>query len=205
MDKQAQEAKKLVKDMSFSEKISHFWYYYKFHTIAVLVIALLIGVTVHQALTKEKYDLKIAYYGSVAFSDEQAEALRVYLPDYIEDIDENGEKTVSVSIQSVGSEAVDQSYRMAVMQKLWAEIAAGVNSIYILDEEFYNQLASDEENLKIMQSVINVQDSPKLKELLKWGDKPLYWCTTAKSSDSSQLTGNDDAHKNAELAENAIK
>ena len=75
MDKQAKEAKELVKQMTFTQRIKHFWDYYKIHTIVTLVVLMLIGVTVYQVVSNKEYDLPIEFFGEKMITDEQAAAL----------------------------------------------------------------------------------------------------------------------------------
>ena len=79
MDKQAKEAKELVKQMTFTQKIKHFWDYYKIHTIVTLVVLMLIGVTVYQVVSNKEYDLPIEFFGEKMITDEQAAALESYV------------------------------------------------------------------------------------------------------------------------------
>ena len=46
-----------------SKKLENFWYYYKWHTIAVLFVILVIGVCTFQTCNKTSYDLHVVYAG----------------------------------------------------------------------------------------------------------------------------------------------
>ena len=78
MDKQTKEAREMAKQLPFKEKISHFWEYHKLHVFFAVVALILVGTTVIQVSNREKYDLEIAYYGGMYFTEEQAVKLEEY-------------------------------------------------------------------------------------------------------------------------------
>ena len=139
MDKQAKEAKELVKQMTFTQRIKHFWDYYKIHTIVTLVVLMLIGVTVYQVVSNKEYDLPIEFFGEKMITDEQAAALESYLKDYVDDIDGDGEVTVHLTRTGSLSQMGAAGYGSI---KFTAELAAGQYQIFILDEDLYNSLKS---------------------------------------------------------------
>ena len=115
MDKQAQEAKEMVKNLPFKDKVKHFWYYYKIHTIVAAFVLILIGVTVYQAVTQEKYDLEIDYYGQQYISQEQQKEIEDTLAQYIDDVDGDGQKKVHLIVNSA---LTDGEYAMYANTKL---------------------------------------------------------------------------------------
>lgn len=199
MDKQAQDAKEMVKNMSFKEKLKHFWDYYKIHTIVILFVALLSFYTVWQATHQPKYDLTIAYYGEMMFEDEKFDALRTYLEGVVEDVDGDGKVRVKINKSIVGGSSSNAEYDMATMQKFWAELAADVTPVYILDENMQKQIIS----AGITEDggtaeIFDLKETNKGKELLGLNDKSVYWVTVAKDDESGAL-------KNARLAVEALK
>ena len=177
MDKQAREAREMVKSLSFKDKVKHFWEYYKWHTIVSIIVVIMIGTTIYQVATTEKYDLEIAYYGKVAITEEQTAQLSQYLSQYIEDVDGDGEKKVNILSTVIDMEEPSE-YQMAVSQKFMAELAAGVHGAYIFDEWFYNY-AGPESDLGAVEEAFDLRESQTGKEMLGLGEEPLYWCTKA--------------------------
>lgn len=173
MDKQAREAKEMVKNMTIKEKFAHFWNYYKIHTIVTLVVLGLIGVTVYQFVTTEEYDLEIEFYGTRMVSEEQAAALEDYLKDYVDDMDGDGEKTVKLIRTGSLSEMGAAGYGN---MKFTAELAAGQYAIYILNEEMYDLYMKNDEEMFIQS--FDIRENPKCAELLGMSeaDEPTYWC-----------------------------
>lgn len=173
MDKQAKEARDMVKGMSFKQKIKHFWDYYKIHTIVVIVVAAFIGGTIYQAVTREKFDMEIYYYGSVALDDEKITEFEEYLSQFIEDTDGDGEKKINIVTVETGNP--DPQYQMAISQKFAAELSAGACSAYIFDDSFYEYALDSGED--IFESKLNLSENHEASEILGIPDVPLYWCT----------------------------
>ena len=189
MDKQAQEAKEMVKNLPFKDKVKHFWYYYKIHTIVAVFVLILIGVTVYQAVTQEKYDLEIDYYGQQYISEEQQKEIEDTLAQYI-----------------VNSALNDEEYAMYANTKFTAELSAAAYSAYILDESKYKMIADDEDDSGDDSiSAFDMRDSEKCKDIFKLGDEPVYWCTIkprdTKKAKKQQL----DSYNNAVLLQNALQ
>ena len=201
MDKQAREAKEMVKNMTFKEKLAHFWNYYKIHTIVTLVILGLIGVTVYQIASNEEYDLEIEFYGTRMVSEEQAAALEEYLKDYVDDIDGDGEKTVNVVRTGSLSEMGAPGYGN---MKFTAELAAGQYNIYILNEEMYNAFSSNDDGMFIQS--FDIRENPKCAELLGMAesDEPTYWCLVKFPESMQDKEESKLKMQNAENATNAI-
>lgn len=201
MDKQAREAKEMVKNMTIKEKFSHFWSYYKIHTIVTLVILGLIGVTIYQIASKKEYDLEIQFYGTRMVSEEQAAALEDYLKDYVDDIDGDGEKTVKLIRTGSLSEMGAAGYGN---MKFTAELAAGQYTIYILNEELYDSFSKND-NEMFSQS-FDIRENSKCVELLGMTetDEPTYWCIVKLPESIQDKPESKLKMQNAENATNAI-
>lgn len=205
MDRQAREARDMAKNLPPRERIKHFWDYYKIHTIVAVIVLILIGTTIYQAVTRVKYDLEMTYYGnSTAFTEEQAEILKEYIAQYIEDIDGNGEKNVDIVFVSSEMAEGNPEYQMAISQKFMAELSAGVSAGYIFDQEYYDY-AGPESDMGAMESAFNMCDNAELKEKLGLGDEPVYWCTRALYERETKSEKSAALHENAQLAEKAIR
>lgn len=203
MDKQAREAREMVKSLSFKEKVKHFWDYYKWHTIGTIFVLMLAVVTIYQATTAEKYDLEIAYYGKIDITEEQKNELCEYLSLHIEDINGDGEKKVNIIPIVADMESMGE-FEMAVSQKLTADLAAGTHSAYIFDEWFCNYCGPDTD-YGATENAVDLRETEVGREVLALNDEPLYWCT--KTLYESEKDNNDKiaVYNNARLAEAAIK
>ena len=81
----------------FRRKFDNFWYYYKWHTIAIVCVVLILAITVPQCLFQKTYDAYILYAGPMTdcgsgdtMGSVQSSLLGLGMPDYNGD----GERTV---------------------------------------------------------------------------------------------------------------
>lgn len=203
MDKQAQEAKEMVKSLPFKDKVKHFWYYYKIHTIVAAFVLILIGVTVYQAVTQEKYDLEIDYYGQKYISQEQQKEIEDTLAQYIDDVDGDGQKKVHLIVNSA---LTDGEYAMYANTKFTAELSASAYSAYILDESKYKMIADDEDDSNDDSiTTFDMRESEKCKDIFKLGDEPLYWCTVKPHNPEKAKKQQLGSYNNAVLLQNALQ
>lgn len=203
MDKQTKDARQMVKNMPMREKLAHFWYYHKAHTIVAVIVALVIGTIVYQTLTREKYDLEISYYGTLPLGEAETVKIEEYLEEYIEDTDGNGEKNVKIYSTAVGLNP-ENGNTVNFDQKLIAELTAAVYPAYIFDEGFLQKAGPDLEG-SVMECAINLRANPKLDEMLNLGEEPVYWCTRMLYERESGKEKSVKAYNNAKIAEKAIK
>lgn len=216
MDKQTKEAKEMVKNLPFKDKVKHFWYYYKIHTIAIAFILLLVGITIYQSVTQEKYDLEISYYGDEAISDEQKQEIEEKLAQYIEDVDGDGLKKVNLVLNSTLNEG---EYAMYGNMKFTAEVSAGTYRAYILDEAKYktitgdgtdgeddnNDEEDDNNDEEDMIFAFDMRESEKCKEIFKLGDSPIYFCAVKPQNPDKAKKEEMDSYNNAVLLGEALK
>lgn len=58
-------------DQPFSKKIEYFWYYYKIHTIIIVLLACMFGSILHSIVTKKETVLSIAYINAFPNVDDE--------------------------------------------------------------------------------------------------------------------------------------
>lgn len=203
MDKQTKEAREMVKNMPIGERLAHFWYYHKVHIIVAIIVAVVIGTSVYQTLTREKYDLEISYYGTLPLGEAETARLEEYFEEYIEDTDGNGEKNVKICSTVVGLNP-ESGNAVTFDQKLIAELTAAVYPAYIFDEGFL-QKAGPELEGSVMECAIDLRSNTKLDEMLNLGEESVYWCTRMLYERESDKEKSVKAYNNAKIAENAIR
>jgi len=54
---------------TFAEKLDHFWFYYKWHTLIALFVAFVLIVCISQSCTKQENDVNVLYAGPYMYSD----------------------------------------------------------------------------------------------------------------------------------------
>ncbi|MBR2453259.1 MAG: hypothetical protein IKB32_04365 [Clostridia bacterium] len=197
MDKQRREAREAVKNLPFKEKIKHFWYYYKTHTICIAFAVILIVTTTVQCMRQTKYDMNIAYYSVRHVEKPQLDALTDLLETVAEDTNENGSVDVFISFLSgdITTELLDQYAQMG-LQKMQVEVATDEYQSFILDRAYLDtmeRLYSD-----VIGSVLKISDVPKIKEAIGLPDGEELYLVTTKMFDRAK---DDDTkvkeHKNA--------
>ena len=204
MDMQRENARKRVKEMSFAEKLGYFWDYYKVHTIVAIISILLIIVTVYQVSNRETYDLNIAYYGSVKFTEEQADKIKEYLSQHINDINSDGEKNTRISITNTDAGTLPADTQAVISQKFTAELVAGTYNVYIFDEE-YNRNYGYESDLNVISSSFDMKTSEVLSEILELDENTLYWCTRTMYNQEQDDEKQHKLYDNALIAEKVLK
>lgn len=74
----------------------YYWMYYKWHTVAVLFVAMLVIMSLVQCINKETYDLKITTLGQFYYKDGVWDVVEKELEKDIKDADKDGEKHVDI-------------------------------------------------------------------------------------------------------------
>ncbi len=118
--------------------LSNFWYHYKFRTILCLFLAVVVGVSIFEIATREKYDLKVYLYLSQGISDD----VECSLEETIEQIyKENGEeKNVQVINFSYDPYSNNGDSKMSYASALTGEIQMKKNFLFITDSYRFEEL-----------------------------------------------------------------
>lgn len=119
----------------------YFWDYYKWRVIITAFIVLCVLFTVAQCVTRTKYDLTVTYAGHKMYTEEEINRFIERAAEYIDDVDENGEKLIFFQQLNFTDEAGGEEYDQASQTKL--------------DMEFYNE-----------QSFLFLHDEKELKNML---------------------------------------
>lgn len=86
-----------AEDKSIEGKIKNFWYHYKWHTIATVLVALFLFVGITQMSSREKFDISVMYAGPAVVKGDDYTALSESLSGLLgNDIDGNGKKSVYI-------------------------------------------------------------------------------------------------------------
>ena len=83
----------IVKEPSLSEKLENFWYHYKWHTIAIFFVTLVVLICSLQMCGKSTYDVYVIYAGEMPIENTKSDsnyhtmlsALKLVTDDYDED------------------------------------------------------------------------------------------------------------------------
>ena len=118
--------------------LSNFWYHYKFRTILCLFLAVVVGVSIFEIATREKYDLTVYLYLSQGISDDVERSRE----ETIEQIyKENGEeKNVQVINFSYDPYSNNGDSKMSYASALTGEIQMKKNFLFITDSYRFEEL-----------------------------------------------------------------
>lgn len=123
-----------AKDMTFKEKLSYFWYYYKVHTIAAVLIIIFGTSFIYNIVTAKDYN----FYGIMLNSSTlDGEAMETSFGEYagldMENYDCFIDTLSTLSYQS------QNEYDMATFQKMVALVQSKDLDVMVLDAQvFYN-------------------------------------------------------------------
>lgn len=118
--------------MSLRQKWENYWYHYKMHTIAVIVIAALVIVGFKSCMDKKVTDLHMAYMSTQYISDETINAIETSFNEngLIKDIDGDGLNNFYMDTV-VHNFDVDSNADQATMQKIQTILYAGQHTLVL--------------------------------------------------------------------------
>lgn len=121
---------------TFSEKLSNFWFHYKWHTIAIIASLIVISIAVSQCVSRINYDFEIVYFTNTYTLDDNTEKIADYIEEYATDVNGDGEVNVQVINCSISSNSKDYQLRNTNLTKLQSIIAGNEKVIlYITDKD----------------------------------------------------------------------
>lgn len=114
------------------EKARNFIYYHKWHVVITLIIVIAVISTIVSITTRVKPNLKVLITGNLLISD--TDLLK-------ERIENEVDGVVEAIVQNVYMGSKEPQLQAAMQIKFVTEVSAGENEIFILDEEYYKNLA----------------------------------------------------------------
>lgn len=139
--------------------LSNFWYHYKFRTILCLFLAIVVGVSVFEIATREKYDLTVYLYLSQGVSDDVERSLEEAIEDVYK---QNGEeKNVQVLNFSYDPYSNNGDSKVSYASALTGEIQLKKNFLFITDSYRFEELNENEafENLFLKENFFDKYDN----------------------------------------------
>ena len=195
MDRQAKEAKEMTKQLKGKEKWKNFWYYYKFHIIAIIFAVLLVSYSLAECIGKVKLDLSVSCYTATLIDDSKVNVLCDEFKKNIDDITGNDQIDVDIVVNMTDISTPSEQTQ-AVFMKFSAELAAGESFGYILDDRFLAMLKNGNEDC--FDAVIPIHNIPLIKETFSLEDgQNLYWLTKAVYENEKNNEKKFAAHENA--------
>lgn len=182
-----------------AEKLDHFWFYYKWHTLAAIFIVFVLGVCIFQSCTKAEYDVNVLYAGPYLYSASEAstvtEELNGVMP---RDFNDDGEKNTGfLTYQVLNQEqmeelrkqiaeeknrVLDTSYFSTQSELYNSALMTGEYAILLLDESLYQKLENMEGRLRKLSDVFAAVPESA------FSDYGIRFCETALYKNSKQLS-----------------
>lgn len=118
------------------EKMQNFWFQYKWHTIGITALVIILAVFVTQCVTKEKYDMEIVCFTYTPVMDQQLNNAEKYFEEKISDLDGDGKVNLALVNCSISDSNENSQYRNTVLTKMQAIIASDEKALlFIVDEK----------------------------------------------------------------------
>ena len=160
-----------LRPKTFKEKWDNYWYHYKLVTWLAVFVVFVVGWFVKDIFFGEKYDLVINIASKYTFSAINEE-MGSDAAQYAEDYDGNGKKSVQVNEMQVNYDGTGGTNQTTMVgeQKILAVLNAGVDLVFILDKQTYDQLIGSNDGETIFTDLSeHYPDQPELVQ----GDKVL--------------------------------
>lgn len=123
-----------LKDQPLSKKLEYFWYYYKVHTMIVVLSACMFGSILHSIITKKETVLSIAYIN--AFPNVEDE---VFIEDFEIQLGLNQKKAqVLLDSSYYIDDSSDSPYATTYSQKFSTNAMAGKLDVVVADTEHFD-------------------------------------------------------------------
>lgn len=142
--------------------LENYWYHYKWTTIVVAFLVLVLGIGIFQMCSKEDYDIDILYTGPAMLSEDQKRDLASAFASVMsDDFNGDGQKTVLINNITVLSDEqiaekeaeakaesdrlyYDYQARETSISQVTTLISSGETVICLMDEYMYNKYVSED-------------------------------------------------------------
>lgn len=123
------------------KKLSNFWYYYKYYILVLIIVAVALFAVIKSCSEKNDYDVGMIFmnhgYGTNYNRTETLDAIAQTFGQFAPDRNGDGKTDVQIVTIDYGN-TVQQSNSANSARS--ANLAAGKNVLFLLDEQNYNEL-----------------------------------------------------------------
>ena len=196
------------KDLTFSKKLEHIWFYYKWYILVAIFFGFAAFICIKQFVLTPNYDTTVlwARHGNVPTQvvEEMREELEKYCPDL------NGDGEVHVDVRFIGlaktmltvpnddetsSQYVNNEVELTYKMKLVAEMTGGGSYIFMFDDMVYQTLAELQGYRDLSEFGEKVEDgcrinieNTNLEAKEEFGEVYLFFCSeNAQKSKNTKL------------------
>lgn len=168
-----------TRDMTFKQKLSYFWYYYKIHTIAGILVIIFAVSCIHDIITAKDFNFYGIMMNSFQLSSEKMEA---GFGEYAGLDMENYE--CFIDTDSTLSLTSTTQYDMATAQKLMALIQTKDIDAVVFDAQLFNHYSNNELFMDLRQ-VLTSEELEACSDDLYYVDYALIRAASEAEADSS--------------------
>ncbi len=134
-------------EMNWKQKLSNFWYYHKWMVIVCSFFAAFVLIATVQLIFKNDADLSLLYIGSHNIGETSCDHIVVSAEEKILDVDGDGKCTVELRTIQLPSDLnlLSEGERIQAREEYRHysnEILGGDSTVLLLDEYFYEELAT---------------------------------------------------------------
>ena len=122
---------------------SNVWYYYKWHALVILCLLIALFSMLISCITRVEPDLRVLIVSDVATSEEDEQAFIKKYSQFIEDANDDGKKSISVSLiqfSNFTSPTMNPELETASEVKLRAELISGEAQLIIFKDNVADYL-----------------------------------------------------------------
>ncbi len=171
---------------NFKSRLENFWYYYKWHTLAAVVVLVAVGVGLSQCVGRVDVDLVVYYLSAdpVSYSEDKVN-LKKALEPYVRDYTGDGQVRIEIENYFIG-EKYSPNLIKDNLKNFSNLYTAGAVMLIMVDDAGLKQMTdvgyfgdiSDLTDAPLLYNgtVWNAEGSAfKNSESLKYWDTPMYW------------------------------
>ena len=129
--------------MTFKEKLSNYWYYYKWHTVIGALALVFLLITLVECAQKKTPDLSVAYAGYEYITTDE---FQNDISEIVGDVNGDGIEYVFVDNITIPKE-IKTEQDLAMNQKLILLFVDGETRMFILERDFMDAYVDAFENL----------------------------------------------------------
>ncbi len=171
---------------NFKSRLENFWYYYKWHTLAAVVVLVAVGVGLSQCVGRVDVDIVVYYLSAdpVSYSEDKVN-LKKALEPYVRDYTGDGQVRIEIENYFIG-EKYSPNLIKDNLKNFSNLYTAGAVMLIMVDDAGLKQMTdvgyfgdiSDLTDAPLLYNgtVWNAEGSAfKNSESLKYWDTPMYW------------------------------
>ena len=129
--------------MTFSEKVSNFFFHHKFKVIFGICAAIVLGIIIHSEVTKVRTDATLTLFCFDYFTEENETDIREWMEDIYPDTNNNGKTDISVQNCSFTLDAGNKPFIDQMLLKIQSIFLQNDAMLFIMDEDSLNYLRND--------------------------------------------------------------